>query len=266
MPRIQPINDQCDFAKKSFGDYYIQAISYFSELKELLSLHEQLASSYAKKTDLHILNIGCDFGHAVRCFAEYASADSQVIGLDINSVLISRASARITHPKAEFQATKDLTKLDFETNSFDLIYIERILHTQKHPDIILDEVRRILKPKGRCIICEPDLTQFNCNVFDQHINQQLCDWFCQRITSAAINKTINTYINKHGILLADKHDLWLTINDYSSFDNFYSFRVLLTLFGYDLPEMEQYMQQLQDAAQKNHHEIRLPLVIYTLDL
>jgi len=64
-----------------------------------------------------------------------------------------RAMARGTEVKPEF-LIMDAHKLDFEDNSFDVVFGKAILH---HLDywIALDEIERVLKPGGTMVFMEP---------------------------------------------------------------------------------------------------------------
>jgi 2-polyprenyl-3-methyl-5-hydroxy-6-metoxy-1,4-benzoquinol methylase len=51
----------------------------------------------------------------------------------------------------------DEEKFPFEDESFDIIYCGEIIEHLFNPDRLLEEIRRTLKPGGRCIITTPNL-------------------------------------------------------------------------------------------------------------
>ena len=56
-----------------------------------------------------------------------------------------------------YQLDIDEEKFPFDNDSFDMVYCGEIIEHLFNPDHLLDEVHRILKPGGKCIITTPNL-------------------------------------------------------------------------------------------------------------
>jgi len=92
-----------------------------------------------------ILDLGCSRGFYVRELENYTDG---VIGVDISETSLKEAVTRKV-------AYGDITKLDFEANSFDKAYS---LHTIEHiPNVrqFFLEMARVLRPGGIAIIVYP---------------------------------------------------------------------------------------------------------------
>ena len=92
-----------------------------------------------------ILDMGCSRGFYLRKIEEYTES---VIGVDISeSSLKDAVSPRVRYG--------DVTRLDFEADSFDKVYS---LHTIEHipdPGQFLSEMARVLRPGGKAVIVYP---------------------------------------------------------------------------------------------------------------
>lgn len=78
--------------------------------------------------------------------AGFLSSYCEVIGVDFSKNMLE--IARKKHPKIKF-LEEDCTNLSFENNSFDNITISFGLRNIENYDLALDEIYRILKPKGK---------------------------------------------------------------------------------------------------------------------
>jgi ubiquinone/menaquinone biosynthesis C-methylase UbiE len=97
-----------------------------------------------------VLDVGCGAGVPVAQFLAECGFD--VTGIDFSKNMLKLASRNI--PKAKF-VLKDMTKLDFEADSFDgLTAFYSIIHVPREKHFSLfQSFHRILKPKGIMLIC-----------------------------------------------------------------------------------------------------------------
>ena len=72
----------------------------------------------------------------------------KVVGIDVSIKLLDIARARF--PDVEFRKM-EMTDLNFHDSSFDLIYSSLTFHYAKDWDILLSEIRRVLKESGELL-------------------------------------------------------------------------------------------------------------------
>lgn len=107
----------------------------------------------AKPTD-HILEIGFGSGYAIGRLTEMVT-DGQIAGIDFSKSMVNAARRR--NAKAVRQGRIDLrlgdaAKLPFLDKSFNKTYSIHSIYFWPQPAVVLQEIRRVLKPKGTCII------------------------------------------------------------------------------------------------------------------
>ena len=92
------------------------------------------------KTFNSILEVGVGTGAVAEKVAENIGP---LIGIDISKEMISK----INHPNIT-AIVGDAHNLEFDNNTFDLIYIRNVLHYIDNPDLVFSEVYRCLQPGG----------------------------------------------------------------------------------------------------------------------
>lgn len=107
-----------------------------------------------------VLDVGCGPGLPVDEFLVESGFD--VTGIDFSKSMLELARRNV--PKARF-VEKDMTKLDFEADSFDgLVSFYAIIHVSREKHFsIFQSFHRILKPKGIMLLClGPDEWEATC--------------------------------------------------------------------------------------------------------
>jgi len=98
----------------------------------------------------NLLEIGC--GVAID-LARFASGGANVTGIDLAEVSISLAQENFT--KRGLQANLDVMNgeaLEFEDESFDIVYAHGVLQYTAHADKMISEISRVLRPDGEAIM------------------------------------------------------------------------------------------------------------------
>lgn len=119
---------------------------YLGLCKEIL-----LAHSPEERKEMDVLDAGCGDG---RFLGLLADSGAQLYGTDYSESAI--AFSRLLVPQAQFTSA-DLRELPYEDGMFDLVYlIETLEHIPPEvvPDI-LNELSRVLKPKGKLVVTVP---------------------------------------------------------------------------------------------------------------
>lgn len=112
--------------------------------------HIPEAAGFSGTKGLRVLEIGCGLGTDG---AQFSKAGADYVGVDLTEAAVDLARKRfeISNLAGQFH-TADAEKLDFEDNSFDLVYSHGVLHHTPDTAGAVREVHRVLKPKGRAIV------------------------------------------------------------------------------------------------------------------
>jgi ubiquinone/menaquinone biosynthesis C-methylase UbiE len=103
---------------------------------------------------LDVLDFGCGPGHDLVGFAVH-SKPRRLVGADISGPSLAEANARLKHHGANVElvlAEPMAERLPFEDNSFDLVHSSGVIHHMPHPNYVLRELYRVLRPSGRANI------------------------------------------------------------------------------------------------------------------
>ena len=107
----------------------------------------------AKLGGKHFLDIGCGDGSLTLLMKDALKAE-EAMGIEISAEAIGVLTEKGI--KA-YQLDIDQGKFPFENDFFEMVYCGEIIEHLFNPDHLLDEVRRILKLGGKCIITTPNL-------------------------------------------------------------------------------------------------------------
>ncbi|HWN08373.1 MAG TPA: methyltransferase domain-containing protein [Pyrinomonadaceae bacterium] len=112
--------------------------------------HIPIAANFAGAGGLKVLEIGCGLGTDGAQFAE-AGADYTGVDLTEAAVELARKRFELFGVAGKFR-TADAENLDFEDDSFDLVYSHGVLHHTPDTQKAIDEVHRVLRPGGRAMV------------------------------------------------------------------------------------------------------------------
>jgi SAM-dependent methyltransferase len=117
--------------------------SWWSENKwnRVLSFFEQFHDSSAK---YRVLDLGCGGMTLTQALKRYPNFE--IVGIDLVFEILRRI-AKVREPGIPLVAG-DAEFLPFQTESFDIVIHNQVLHHFFHREIILKEIKRILKPHG----------------------------------------------------------------------------------------------------------------------
>jgi SAM-dependent methyltransferase len=141
-----------------------------SEQDRLAALNRMTNAAFIRFLDVpagaRVLEVGSGLGLLA---VEVASSvkDVSVVGVEVSPQQIAAAAAspRVTYRQGDAHA------LDLPEASFDLVYARYLLEHVKHPDVVVSEMRRVVRPGGRVAVCENDVTLIRfdppCPAFDR---------------------------------------------------------------------------------------------------
>ena len=136
-----------------FSDAEIGTREFFASLEAhryRKEWHIPIAANFAATRGLKVLEIGCGIGTDG---AQFAKAGADYTGIDLTAAAIELARKRfaLSNLKGEFRVS-DAEDLDFDNESFDLVYSHGVLHHTPDIEAALREIHRVLKPGGRAIV------------------------------------------------------------------------------------------------------------------
>jgi ubiquinone/menaquinone biosynthesis C-methylase UbiE len=100
------------------------------------------------------LDMGCGTGWAVRYAASLVKNKGKFYGIDISSKMIKRAKKNCTGCENIYFYKADAAALPFEGDFFDFIICTSSFHHYFNPSKVLNEVYRVLKPRGKIYIAD----------------------------------------------------------------------------------------------------------------
>jgi SAM-dependent methyltransferase len=104
-------------------------------------------SAYTEKA---LLEVGCGIGIDL---VRFAKGGARVTGVDVSPVAIELARQNFLHRKLAGElCLMDGEALDFEDNSFDIVYAHGVLQYTADPVKMIAEIHRVLKTGGQAIL------------------------------------------------------------------------------------------------------------------
>lgn len=140
---------QVDTQKKLFGQYV--SLNLQDKIYQVKSL--RLAQQYTRRRrgKMALLDIGCSDGSFAAHAGEVLSAATH--GVDIASTAVRKAKRVLDTAKC-FDINNPLP---FDDNSFDIVFALEVIEHVFDTDLLVSEIRRVLKRGGAVILSTPNL-------------------------------------------------------------------------------------------------------------
>ena len=151
-------------------DFRLMSLTY--KFRDFLLPRMNILKEVGIKSGFHVLDYGCGPGSYIVPLAELVGKSGRVYALDVHQLAI-RAVQRVASRKriVNVQATLSDCKTGLPPNSVDVVLLYDTLHGLDDPNRVLEELHRVLKPKGVL------------SVSDHHMKQ---DEIISRVTSGVL--------------------------------------------------------------------------------
>jgi SAM-dependent methyltransferase len=116
-----------------------------------------------------VVDIGC--GEGGLCSELHAAGWPRVLGVDISKTRIARARRR--HPDLTF-SDRPLDEIGLTPASCDLIILDNVKEHFAEPAVALGQLRRFLKPGGRCVLITPNMDSGHFRLLGRRWTPELC--------------------------------------------------------------------------------------------
>jgi len=132
-------------SNKRFWDRYAKLYDW--EIKRLSGkayqkMYEYMSEVLTKK--MVVLEVATGTGLIATNIACYVS---QIEAIDFSAKMIEVAQKKGTNSNVKF-SVEDATQLSFEDETFDAVIIANALHIMPNPQLVLTNIKRVLKPNG----------------------------------------------------------------------------------------------------------------------
>jgi SAM-dependent methyltransferase len=123
-----------------------------------------------------------------------------VVGLDKSEALIAEANRRAARASVTPQyRIGDARQLDLDSQSFDVCRTERVLMYVDHPEQVLDEMLRVLRPGGALTLFEFDYDGIVVDAPDQAFTRQLVRLVSSSVPSPWIGRQLPRLLRERGV-------------------------------------------------------------------
>jgi ubiquinone/menaquinone biosynthesis C-methylase UbiE len=138
-----------------------------------------------------VLDVGCGTGDDARALAAQVAPGGRVVGIDISVRLIEEARARagVTGEPVEF-VVGDAHATGLGSNTFDGARVERCLQHVELPEVVITEMRRVVRTGGWIVAAEPDWGTLAISASDRTLTRSIT----RTLTDSAANGCVGRHL------------------------------------------------------------------------
>ena len=144
------------------GEDFIQIFADSMDERQSDPTMERIVAEYLGQLEIDddsiLIEVGAGAGAVSRRIAKFAHP-AQVIGYDSSVGFVEHAKARAAGYTNLSFAVADGAALPLADESVDNVVFHTVLTHVPQPELLIAEARRVLKPKGRLVICDMDFSK-----------------------------------------------------------------------------------------------------------
>ena len=131
-------------------------------MNQTLPVAQQAA---AVRSGEQVLDLACGTGELLSRIAK-ETPGAERIGVDLSPKMVERARAKLTDEPNTRVERADAHDLPFADDTFDVVVCANTFHYFTHPEQVLREVRRVLRPGGRLVLLDWCRDFWTCRLMD----------------------------------------------------------------------------------------------------
>lgn len=181
-------------------DFFINYLRFIDSVPEFRAIKERNYKALGLKRGDKVLDAGCGIGFDTYRMSSIVEDTGSVIGLDSSESMISIAQKNVPENLRNITYIQgDLKRLDFLDDTFDAVYVERVLQISPTPTEIIQELVRILKPGGTLVSIEPDWGTMAVDPGNRNIIRSLISYCTDSFPDGWTGRKLFRYFSEFGM-------------------------------------------------------------------
>jgi len=177
------VNNWANPSKASMQDVHEMAAALEERAQALdqLQVNRALMDALAPVAGDHILEVGCGSGVLCRQVAPDVVPGGNITGVDISIefLKIAQGYASSADLSAPIQwGVGQAEVLPFQDASFDGVFAARLLLHVTNPQVVLNELARVVRPGGRVVVMDWDFETLAVDHSNRDLTRRLLHWRC----------------------------------------------------------------------------------------
>ncbi|MEV4636758.1 methyltransferase domain-containing protein [Actinoplanes sp. NPDC049548] len=209
----------------------VAALEAMSRHPEIRRVRHTAWEALRPRPGQRLLDAGCGAGDVARELAAAVAPDGEVVALDFSAATLAAARARDTGGAISY-VTGDVRALDFDDESFDGVWCERVLQHVEDADAAIGELVRVTRTGGRVCLLDTDWASLAFDGVDGALAGTVIGHMHGRLTPRQLDmgRTLRRRLVDHGL-----EDVTATpVTCY--FPDPASAAVVLPMVNHDVPE------------------------------
>ena len=177
------VNNWANPSKASMQDVreMVAALEERAQALDQIQVNEALVDALAPVPGEQVLEVGCGSGVLCRQISPSVIPGGKITGVDISPEFLRFAQNYATHENlsAVIQwGAGQAEVLPFKDASFDAVFGARLLLHLTDPQVVLNELVRVVRPGGRVVIMDWDFDTVAIDHSDRELTRRLLHWRC----------------------------------------------------------------------------------------
>lgn len=147
-----------------------------------------------------VLELGCGTGEDVIALAKQVGNRGRVIAVDRSQAMLNQAMSSTENLGLPIEfVLADAQQLPFPDNTFDAARVDRTLQHIANPKSAIDEMARVVRPRGSVVAVEPDWGSFVIDSPMRPLTRLLLDHWCDAFPSGWVGRQLFRYFRQAGL-------------------------------------------------------------------